>query len=134
MDNRRVGRTNLSLHINFMSIIIITFVIVLPEQILRFMSVYLILCKSSQFYPVYFIFNLKSIFVTPSYIFFVPTQVLKSTNATLPYYVFSTTLFQTWNQLFLFSILQTNTKMDIVPCQLSNISLVSNKAFFLYFL
>ena len=47
---------------------------------------------------------------------------------------FLTTLFQTWNQLFcVFSILQTNTKMDIVPCQLSNISLVSKKAFsFLY--
>ena len=46
-------------------------------------------------------------------------------------YFFLTTLFQTWNQLFcVFSILQTNTKMDIVPCQLSNISIVWNKAFF----
>ena len=30
-------------------------------------------------------------------------------------------LFQTSKSTFLFSILQTNTKMDIVPCQLSNI-------------
>ena len=38
--------------------------------------------------------------------------------------------FSNMKSTFLFSILQTNTKMDIVPCQLSNISLVSNKAFF----
>ena len=69
-------------------------------------------------------------FTTQCKTFFTPPTFWNLSLCDINIVCFSLYFFKHGINFFVFSILQTNTKMDIVPCQLSNISIVWNKAFF----